>query len=673
MAFGQFVPGSSTTGTTTASSNWPGLPFTSDIDAVSAWPNGKAYFFKGNEFVSYDIAADRADPGYPQPINSSTWPGLTVRNGIDAVAAWPNGKAYFFKDWGYVSYDIATQRADPGYPQLISTGWPGLPFTSGVDAVSVWPNGKAYFFKGAQYVRYDIATRSADPGYPQPISAGWSGLPFTSGVDAVSVWPNGKAYFFKGAQYVRYDTNADRADPGYPQSIGSGQGVATPTSPSPNPAGLRIAEVDGLINQAISDGGQKGFAVFWTTNNSALYTGWPQTVPLPKVDPGYEYSVIAFCDSLCRSINFELIDTANKTYPSMPGMISFQPSARSARLDAIKPDWFSPPTSVKVTMTDCAGVANTPCQWGLVVLRRPLQTTPTQPTSPVDARAAEVETLITSLKLEAPRQGLEFLFDQRGALNSGGVQTVSLGQFYPGYRYSVVAVCDGLCAAINLDLIDAAGQRTAATRIQNVQGSARFVGADAQPAWGQPYSAMVTMSGCASDPCRWGLVVTRMALQGAAPVTPNPVTPSTPSVPVGTPSVPGGLQLTIDRDDANQRYVLFADGDLLYAMGRQDTYVAVNFEFWNGKKWKVAQAAVAERDFHSSSGAVAIFRRFSAQSNSYDLGGLGYMYLPYYVLLGSPNMRPRPGETYRMKAIAYVKANETEVVKSRPAQFDFTP
>ena len=29
-------------------------------------------FFRGAEFISYDIAADRADPGYPRPIDEFT-------------------------------------------------------------------------------------------------------------------------------------------------------------------------------------------------------------------------------------------------------------------------------------------------------------------------------------------------------------------------------------------------------------------------------------------------------------------------------------------------------------------------------------------------------------------------------------------------------------------------
>lgn len=91
---------------------------------------------------------------------------------------WNESKAYFFRGNKYVRYDIAADRADEGYPQSISSGWAGV-FESDLDAAVVWPNGKAYFFKGDEYTRYDIAADRGDEGYPQSISA-W-GLPFDGG------------------------------------------------------------------------------------------------------------------------------------------------------------------------------------------------------------------------------------------------------------------------------------------------------------------------------------------------------------------------------------------------------------------------------------------------------------------------------------------------------------
>lgn len=194
------------------------------IDDVVMWNNGKAYMFHGSGYIRYDVAGDRMDPGYPLPI-AGNWPGLTdsFTASLDAVVMWTNGKAYVFAGNQYVRYDVAGDHADPGYPLFIAGPWRDFPpaFEASVDAGVVWPNGKAYFFKGNQYIRYDVAADRTDPGYPLPIAGNWPGLPpaFTTGIDAIVVWNNGKAYIFKGSQYCRYDIAADRVDPGYPLNI----------------------------------------------------------------------------------------------------------------------------------------------------------------------------------------------------------------------------------------------------------------------------------------------------------------------------------------------------------------------------------------------------------------------------------------------------------------------
>ena len=145
-------------------------------------------------------------------------PTLPRRTALDCV--WPNGKAYFFKQ-----YDIASDRVDAGFPRLICDGWPGI-FTEDIDAVTVWSGpfeGFAYFFKGDLYTKFDIVSGRSVAGYPQKIVNGWPGV-FTKDMDAVCVWPKdgmyeGKAYFFKGTEYTRFDIVTDRADPGYPAKI----------------------------------------------------------------------------------------------------------------------------------------------------------------------------------------------------------------------------------------------------------------------------------------------------------------------------------------------------------------------------------------------------------------------------------------------------------------------
>ena len=196
------------------------------IDAVVKWPNGKAYFFYGADYVRYDVKADKVDAGYPKSI-AGQWKGLFTSD-IDAGIEWGNGKVYFFKGDQYSRYDIKTDRVDPDYPKPIAGNWPGL-FTDGIDAAVNWGNGKAYFFKGDQYIRFDIKTDRADAGFPKPIAGNWPGL-FTSDIDDAVNWGNGKVYFFKGDEYTRYDIKTDRADAGYPLGIAAKWPGLHPTS-----------------------------------------------------------------------------------------------------------------------------------------------------------------------------------------------------------------------------------------------------------------------------------------------------------------------------------------------------------------------------------------------------------------------------------------------------------
>src|SRR5262249_28652989 len=94
---------------------------------TSVWPTGKAYFFMGAQYVRYDVQTDKADPDYPQPI-AGRWPGFPpeFESGIDAEVMWNNGKVYFFKKDQYLRYDIASDKVEAGYPQPIGAHWPGL-------------------------------------------------------------------------------------------------------------------------------------------------------------------------------------------------------------------------------------------------------------------------------------------------------------------------------------------------------------------------------------------------------------------------------------------------------------------------------------------------------------------------------------------------------------------
>jgi Hemopexin len=119
--------------------HWPGLTFAS-IDAAVNWGNGKAYFFSGSQYARYDVAADATDPGYPLPIagNWANIAGTGFENGIDAAIDYGTGKAYFFRGGNYVRVDIAAKAVDPGYPLPIAGNWTGL-FSGALDAAVEWP------------------------------------------------------------------------------------------------------------------------------------------------------------------------------------------------------------------------------------------------------------------------------------------------------------------------------------------------------------------------------------------------------------------------------------------------------------------------------------------------------------------------------------------------------
>lgn len=190
----------------------------------------KAYFIFGPRYARYDANLDQVDAGYPKSI-AGNWQGFPesgFNEGIDAAVEWPGDKVYFFKGNQYLRYDITANRAETGYPLEIGAFWNGLAphgFDAGIEAAVNWGNGKVYFFKGGQYLRYDVEGDHIDEGYPLPIAGSWPGFVeagFADGIDTVINWGNGKAYFFRGDQYLRYDIAADAVDPDYPRNIDEG-------------------------------------------------------------------------------------------------------------------------------------------------------------------------------------------------------------------------------------------------------------------------------------------------------------------------------------------------------------------------------------------------------------------------------------------------------------------
>ncbi|MDY7023535.1 MAG: hemopexin repeat-containing protein [Cyanobacteriota bacterium] len=196
-----------------------------NLDSVVVWNNGKAYFFKGDQYISYDLNKQCLDYGYPQKISQGKWLSFpaSFTQGIDAGLVWPNGKAYFFRGDEFICYDLYRDCVEAGYPQKLNSGlWVGWPhhFYSGIDTVVLWNNGKAYFFRGDEFICYDLYREITELGYPKKIAEShWNQWPghFTRRIDAAAVWKDGKAYFFRDDEYICYDLNQNNLDPGYPK------------------------------------------------------------------------------------------------------------------------------------------------------------------------------------------------------------------------------------------------------------------------------------------------------------------------------------------------------------------------------------------------------------------------------------------------------------------------
>ncbi|AMV47794.1 hemopexin repeat-containing protein [Paraburkholderia caribensis] len=219
------------------------VDFLSSIRAAVNWGNGSVYFFSGSQYWEYDALSDTIATPKPRQI-SDGWPTFpdAFAAGIDAAFNSGQGTAYFFKGDQYLRYDIEKDRVDdpdPGtspYPRKITdpNGWHGLPpsFSANLDATVNAGDGKLYFFKDTRYVRITFASRSVDvvdPPYPLSIVPAWRGMPPL--IDAAVEWiqaGNASLKIVQNPTCQRADNAIGRAalmhgtfdSPGYPSLCG---------------------------------------------------------------------------------------------------------------------------------------------------------------------------------------------------------------------------------------------------------------------------------------------------------------------------------------------------------------------------------------------------------------------------------------------------------------------
>jgi hypothetical protein len=138
-------------------------------EVLSSWKVSTIFVFKAGQYLKFDLSVDPATsqikgvlPGYPRSLQAAqsdfkNWPPNWTS--VDAAVNWGNGKVYFFRGSQYIRWDIAANQMDSNYPMSLDAAhWPGWPpaWNSGIDAAINWGNNKVYFFRKGQYLRYDI-------------------------------------------------------------------------------------------------------------------------------------------------------------------------------------------------------------------------------------------------------------------------------------------------------------------------------------------------------------------------------------------------------------------------------------------------------------------------------------------------------------------------------------
>lgn len=183
------------------------------IEAAFTLSENVVVFISGDRVVKFNMVTNMEESN--ALLGQGALPGISFSK-IDAALNFGNGKVYLFSGENYIRFDVATYKADEGYPKRTADYWPGVNFQE-IGAAMNWTK-RSYFFSEGYYSKYLLSENKVSEGYPKKLSeSSWPGLIFPK-VDA-AFSRNGKTYFFSGNEFAVYDNTLQKVDVGYPKKL----------------------------------------------------------------------------------------------------------------------------------------------------------------------------------------------------------------------------------------------------------------------------------------------------------------------------------------------------------------------------------------------------------------------------------------------------------------------
>lgn len=133
-----------------------GTTKTETLDAVTTTWSGMAYGFKHSLVSRVDLSSGELISGYPRKLEDE-FPGMPFTTGVDATFVDANSQLFFFKNDQFVRYSMESNSII-GQVTRIADSWSGESLTSsfhtGINAATMHTNGKICLFRGDQVAHF---------------------------------------------------------------------------------------------------------------------------------------------------------------------------------------------------------------------------------------------------------------------------------------------------------------------------------------------------------------------------------------------------------------------------------------------------------------------------------------------------------------------------------------